>query len=42
MVEELNKNFKKMQRSVNNSKGLIKMDFKPLKKMIRGVLASVG
>lgn len=29
MVEELNKSFKKMQRSVNRSKGLIKMDFKP-------------
>jgi hypothetical protein len=33
MVEKLNKKFKKMQRSVNNSKGLIKMDFKPLKKI---------
>lgn len=33
MVEELNKSFKKMQRSVNCSKGLIKMDFKPLKKV---------
>ena len=33
MVEELNKSFKKMQRSVNRSKGLIKMDFKPLKKV---------
>jgi peroxiredoxin family protein len=31
MVEELNKSFKKMQRSVNRSKGIIKMDFKPLK-----------
>lgn len=30
-MEELNKSFKKMQRSVNRSKGLIKMDFKPLK-----------
>lgn len=33
MVEELNKTFKKMQKSVNHSKGLIKMDFKPLKKV---------
>lgn len=33
MVEELNKTFNKMQRSVNHSKGLIKMDFKPLKKI---------
>lgn len=33
MVEELNKSFKKMQQSVNRSKGLIKMDFKPLKKV---------
>lgn len=33
MVEELNKTFKKMQKSVNRSKGLIKMDFKPLKKV---------
>ena len=34
MVEELNKTFKKMQRSLNRSKGLIKikMDYKPLKK----------
>lgn len=34
MVEELNKAFKKMQKSVNRSKGLIKMDFKPLKKVV--------
>lgn len=33
MVEELNKTFKKIQRSVNRSKGLIKMDYKPLKKV---------
>ena len=33
MVEELNKTFKKMQKSVNRSKNLIKMDFKPLKKV---------
>ena len=35
MVEELNKTFKKMQRSLNHSKGLIKikMDYKPLKKV---------
>ena len=35
MVEELNKTFKKMQRSLNRSKGLIKikMDYKPLKKV---------
>lgn len=33
MVVELNKSFKKMQRSINHSKGLIKMDFKPLKKV---------
>lgn len=33
MVEELNKTFKKMQKSVNHSKGLIKIDFKPLKKV---------
>lgn len=33
MVEEFNKTFKKMQKSVNRSKGLIKMDFKPLKKV---------
>ena len=34
VIEELNKTFKKMQRSVNHSKGLIKMDFKPLKKVV--------
>lgn len=33
MVEELNKSFKKMQRTVNRSKGLIKLEFKPLKKV---------
>ena len=33
MVEESNKTFKKMQKSVKRSKGLIKMDFKPLKKV---------
>lgn len=33
MVDELNKSFKKMKKSVNRSKGLIKMDFKPLKKV---------
>lgn len=33
MVEQLNKSFKKMQKSVNRSKGIIKMDFKPLKKV---------
>ena len=32
-VEELNKAFGKMSRSVNRSKGLIKMTFKPLKKV---------
>lgn len=33
MVEEIYKTFKKMQKSVNRSKGLVKMDFKPLKKV---------
>lgn len=33
MVEELKKSFKKMQRSVRHSNGLIKLDFKPLKKV---------
>ena len=33
MVNELNNKFKKMQRSINHSKGLIKMDFTPLKKI---------
>lgn len=33
IVEELNKSFRKMQRSVNRSKGFIKMDYKPLKKV---------
>ena len=33
MAEKLNKSFGKMQRSANHSKGLIKMDFKPLKKV---------
>lgn len=33
MVDELNKSFKKMQRTVNLSKGIIKLDFKPLRKV---------
>ena len=33
MVEEVNRSFRKMQKSFNRSKGLIKMDFKPLKKV---------
>ena len=33
MIEQLNKSFGKMQRSMNKSKGLIKMTFKPLKKV---------
>lgn len=33
MIEELNKSFGKMQRSINHSKGIIKMKFKPLKKV---------
>lgn len=33
MVEELNKTFKKIQKSVERSKGIIKMEFKPLKKV---------
>lgn len=33
MVEKLNKTFDQMQKSVNRSKGLIKMDFKPMKKV---------
>ena len=33
MVEELNKSFKKMQKTVNRSKGLIKLEFKPHKKV---------
>lgn len=32
-VEKLNKALKKMSRSVNRSKGLIKMTYKPLKKV---------
>lgn len=31
-IDELNKSFGKMKRSVNRSKGLIKMEYKPLKK----------
>lgn len=34
MVEEFNKTFKKMKHSINKSKGIIKMDFKPLKKVV--------
>lgn len=34
LVEELNSCFKKMQKSINKSKGLIKMDYKPLKKVV--------
>lgn len=34
MIEQLNKSFKKMSRSVNNSEhGIIKMTYKPLKKV---------
>lgn len=33
MVEELNKSFKAVQKAVNRSKGLIKMDFRPLEKV---------
>ena len=33
MIEEINKAFGKMKRSVNSSKGLLKMTFKPLKKV---------
>ena len=33
MIEQINKSFGKMQRSVNRSKGLIKMTFKPLEKV---------
>ena len=33
MVEEINKAFGKMARSINRSKGIIKMTYKPLKKM---------
>lgn len=34
MIEELNKSFGKMQRSINRSgRGIIKMKFKPLKKV---------
>lgn len=33
MIEELNKALGKMKRSVNRSKGLIKMTFKPLKRV---------
>lgn len=33
MVENLNKSFKKMQNSVNRSRGLMKMDFRPLRKI---------
>lgn len=33
IVGELNKTFNNMQRSINRSKGLIKMDYKPLKKV---------
>ena len=32
-IEELNKVFGKMKQSVNRSKGIIKMSFKPLKKV---------
>lgn len=35
MVEELNKTFKKTQRSINRSNSLIKMDYRPLKKVGR-------
>lgn len=30
-IEELNKSFKKIEKSINGSKGIIKMSFKPLK-----------
>lgn len=33
MIEELNKAFGKMQRSVNRNKGIITMTYKPLKKI---------
>lgn len=33
MVEEINKAFGKMARNINRSKGIIKMTYKPLKKM---------
>lgn len=33
MVEEINKTFNKMKRSFNSSKSIIKMEFKPLKKV---------
>lgn len=33
MIEQLNKSLGKMQRSINRSKGIIKMKFKPLKKV---------
>ena len=33
MVEEINKRMGQMQKSFNHSNGLIKMDFKPLKKV---------
>lgn len=33
MIEKLNKSFSKMRKSINRSNGLIKMDYKPLKKV---------
>lgn len=33
LIEQLNSSFGNMQRSINRSGGLIKMDFKPLKKV---------
>lgn len=33
MVEKLNKSFSKIKKSINRSNGLIKMDYKPLKKV---------
>lgn len=33
MIEELNKSFGKMKRSINHSKSVVKMTFKPLKKV---------
>lgn len=33
MIEELNKSFGKLKRSINHKNGIIKMSFKPLKKV---------
>lgn len=37
-VEELNKSLSKMKRSLNNTNGIIKMEYKPLKKVSIGEL----